>query len=106
MGFDDEELAAVVRGVGMSVQMLFEPLHNLRGYFWMVSNLQSDDALVTSRRIAHDVAEVAVERQQHRVQLLSLGYDDRVGGIDAKVVLELKHVVAVVRQCALDERRE
>src|SRR5438552_16425941 len=72
MNFNDQQAAAILRHIRVRVKVRQQPLHQLIDYFRVIVKLDGNDAVKFRGWIAHDVHEIAVEREQDTAKLLCL----------------------------------
>ncbi len=59
----------------------------------MVSNLDSQNAFISFRRISNDIGKVAIQRNENRTQLLRFRNNEPIRRIDRNVILQTKNFV-------------
>lgn len=96
MGLYQEQSAFVAVHFGMSRKVICEPSYEQWKHLWAVSDLKSDDPLVLRRRIRSNVGEVAVQRHQNGIQLLSLCDDNRIIRLRRNMFLQDKDIMSCI----------
>jgi len=73
---------------GLKFQIRHQPVDELGKNLRVVPKSQRNDSFVLSRRVVDDIGEVAVQREQNRVNFLSLGQDHGVDESTGKTSLK------------------
>ena len=68
----------------------------------MISNLKSNDPMVSRRGVRGNVGEIAIQRQQYSIQLLGLLDDNEVVRVWRNVLFQNKDFMSCVLKFAHD----
>ena len=106
MRLHEEQFAMIESLIGVRVQKARHAFHQLRDDLGMVVKLKGHDPALVRRRVGDDVREIAIERNEDRVQFLRPGDDGRVKGTDGQDFAQQRDVMPALAKLVRDFDRD